>query len=429
MNVRTTAQQRRTFYGLHEAGQTYRTIAERFAVSAGCVRYWCRRQRAGGTAQTGTVGRPAGHLRGFDPLVRYVILRLKREHPRWGPRTLRHQLTKRSSLKGMQLPSPASIGRYLHQWPSLRRRRVPKIPRPGYPPPQRVHEVWQLDFKVAIPYGAQWLHLHTVRDPVSSVYIGAVLYGVPRACSQVTFEQVRQTLRHCFQHWGTLPERIQTDGEACLVNLHHTQYPFPSPFVLWLTGLGIVHVAIQRVTQNAAVERCHRSIGDYVLSGRRLPPLPERQSLLDHALYELNYELPSQAHGCHGRPPLIAHPEALSPPRPYRRDHEVQLFDIRKVDAFLSTLTWQRQVTVNGTVQLGGQANRYSVGRAYAQQTVTVYFDAADRHFSFYNAAEPPTLLRRLPAKHLTAAELTGLTVGCASLGPQQLTLPYILEG
>jgi hypothetical protein len=296
-------------------------------------------------------------------------------------------------------------------------------------PPQRVHEVWQMDFKVAIPYGDQWLHLHTVRDPVSSVYIGAFLFVVPCASSQVSFEQVRLTLRQCFQQWGTLPERIQTDGEASLVNLHHVQSPFPTPFILWLTGLGIAHVVIHRVTQNAEVERCHRSLWDYVLSGSRLPPMPERQTLLDQALYELNHELSSRAHGCNGYPPLTAHPEALCPPRPYRRDHELQLFDVRKVEAYLSNRTWQRQITANGTVQLGGQANRYSVGRAYARQTVTVHFDATDRHFVFSSTAEPPVILRRLPAKHLTAADLTGLTDGSASLGPQQLALPYLLEG
>jgi hypothetical protein len=38
MSVRTTEQQRRTFYNLHEAGETYQAIAERFCVSAECVR-------------------------------------------------------------------------------------------------------------------------------------------------------------------------------------------------------------------------------------------------------------------------------------------------------------------------------------------------------------------------------------------------------
>jgi hypothetical protein len=286
-----------------------------------------------------------------------------------------------------------------------------------------------MDFKVAIPYDNQWLHLHTVRDPVSSVYIGAFLFVVPRASSQVSFEQVRLTLRRCFQQWGTLPERIQTDGEASLINLHHVQFPFPTPFILWLTGLGIAHVVIHCVTQNAEVERCHRSIWDYVLSGARLPPMPQRQALLDQALYELNHELASRAHGCHGRPPLTAHPEALQPVRSYRRSHELLLFSLPKVDAYLSTLTWQRQVTVNGTIQLGGQANRYSVGRAYAQQIVSVRFDPTDRHFVFYTTSEPPEIIRRLPAKHLTAAHLTGLTTNCASLGPQQLPLPCLLEG
>jgi putative transposase len=430
MTVRTTESQRRMFYGLHLAGQTYPEIAQRFGVSRECVRYWCRRQRDEHGCVTRHVGRAPGHLRGYDPLVRYCILRLKCEHPRWGPQRIRFHLSRRPSLQGLDLPSPASIGRYLHQWPRFRRKRKFSVAQSQVPRARHAHDVWQIDFKVGIPFGqGEWLHLHTVRDPYAGAYIGGVLYLVPSARSQVRPEQVRSTLRRCFQHWGTLPNRIQTDGETGLVNLHQQQAPFPAPFTLWLVGLGIEHVVIQHVTQNAHVERCHRSLHDYAIVGQRAASLPELQRLLDQALHELNAELPSRAHGCHGQPPLRAHPELLLPRRPYQQHHELACFDLHHVDAYLATRAWQRIPDANGVVQMGGHTSRYSVGRACAQQPLNVHYDPSDRHFVFCSPADPTIILRRCLAKNLDAAHLTGLTASPAELGPQQLPLPLVFHG
>ena len=51
MSKRTTVEQRQEFYGRHQAGETYPEIGEGMGVSVECVRYWCRRQRAGGSAR------------------------------------------------------------------------------------------------------------------------------------------------------------------------------------------------------------------------------------------------------------------------------------------------------------------------------------------------------------------------------------------
>lgn len=430
MTIRTTEGQRRMFYSLHVAGQAYAEIAQRFGVSEECVRYWCRRQRDGHDCVTRHTGRPPGHLCDCDFLVRYCILRLKCEHPRWGPSRIRYHLGKRPSLTGMDLPSLSSIGRYLHHWPRFRRKPSVKPAATPIARPERVHQVWQVDFKVGIPFGEhQWLHLHTVRDPFAGAYIGAMLFAVPGARSQVRPEHVRSTLRHCFQHWGTLPECIQTDGETGLVNLHQQQAPFPTAFTLWLVGLGIEHAVIRHVTQNGAVERCHRSLHDYVLVGNQDTSLDQLQARLAQALEELNADLPSRAQGCDGQPPLVAHPELREPRRPYQLDHELALFDLRRVDRYLTTQTWQRKTDANGVVPLGGRTSRYSVGRAYAHQLLNIHFDPTDRHFVFSDLSDPPITLRRRPARHLDAAYLTGLANAPSDLGPQQLPLPLIFQG
>ena len=140
MTIRTTPTQRRRFYERHLCGETYQEIADSEGVSKECVRYWYRRQRDGGGCENNYHRQSTGLLSGFDPLIRYCVLRLRLEHPRWGPNRIRERLRKRRSLRGLDLPSEASIGRYLHQWPRFRRRRKETIKRERPKEPTQVHQ-------------------------------------------------------------------------------------------------------------------------------------------------------------------------------------------------------------------------------------------------------------------------------------------------
>jgi len=368
MAKRTTARQRRAFYERHLRGETYQEIADSAGVSKECVRYWYRRQRDGGNCQTMYHRRSTGLLSRFDPLVRYCILRLRLEHPRWGPNRIRERLKKRLSLRGLSLPSEASIGRYLRQWPRFRRRRKEKPKRERPREPRQVHQRWQVDFKVEIALDNDTLvTLHTARDPVGEACLGAFVFPtgkVGQKGKKVTVEQVRSVLRTCFARWGTLPDEIQTDGEPALVG--KAQDTYPSPFTLWLKGLGIDHLVIRsgRPTDNAEVERCHRTLNDYAIVGNEDADVEQLQRMLDQAVYELNYELPSRAEGCGGLTPVVAHPELLRPRRPFRPEHELALFDLKRVDAYLATFTWERKVGKTGQITIGGRHQRYSVGRS-----------------------------------------------------------------
>jgi len=243
----------------------------------------------------------------------------------------------------------------------------------------------------------------------------------------------RDTLRRCFDRWNTRPDQIQTDGEGSLVN--STKGALPSTFTLWLKGLDIEHIITRpgTPTDNAEVERCHRTINDYAIVGNEKRPIKELQSVLDDAVLELAIDLPSRAEGCAGRSPLEAHPDLLESVHPYRIERELMLFDLQRVDAFLSTFIWTRKVGKMGQINLGGQNERYSVGRAYAGHHVTVRFDPADRHFVFFlpapqhDDADHETLLEigRRPARALEVEDLTGLYPWPDGPVPQQLPLPY----
>jgi len=440
MRKHTTPVQRRTFYELHQQGLSYNEIADQYEVSRECVRYWCRRQRDGGSCQTAYRKGPRGILSRFHGLVRYCVLRLRLEHPRWGPGRIRHHLGKRPSLKELALPSRAQIGRYLHQWSRFRRKRRERAEDTRPDPPTDVHQRWQLDFKINIALEDDTaVDLHTARDPVGEACIGAVLHlteQVHTRSRRVPMEDARATLRRCFERWHTLPDEVQTDGESTLVT--SSEDGFPSDFTLWLTGLGIKHLVTRRgkPTDNAEVERCHRTINDYAIVGNEAHPAVELQSILDAAVVELAFELPSYAEECAGRPPVEAHPELLEPRRPFHAEHELALFDLKRVETFLSTFTWTRKVNKTGQITIGGQHERYSVGRAYARQQVVVRYDPTDHHFVFYlpdagqDDPDQESLqeIGRRPARNLEVEDLTGLATWPDGLLPQQLPLPLCFE-
>jgi transposase InsO family protein len=336
------------------------------------------------------------------------------------------KLHKRGSLRGLRLPSEAQIGRYLHQWPRFQRRRAVALTAERPAQPSQVHQCWQLDFKlgIALKNGSQ-VTLHTVRDPVGEAYIGAVVFvtgQVGQPLGKVTVAEARFTLRRCFAQWQTLPAEVQTDGETTLAA--HRQGDFPTVFTLWLAGLGISHTVIRpgRPTDNAEVERCHRTINDYAIVGNEQVDGNCLQTLLDEALTELNFELPSRAEGCAGQPPITAHPELLHPRFLFRPEWELARFDLGRVEAYLATLHWLRTPTSVGQVSVGG--HRYMVSKQSAGRPVLIRFDPADRHFVFFDLKDQSQEIRRRPAKGLDLVDLTGLADCSLDLGPQQLPLP-----
>jgi hypothetical protein len=237
MAKRTSELQREACYRQHLAGETYAAIAQQMGLSREWVRYWCRRQRDGGDAQTRYRREPTGLLSRFDPKVRYVILRLRLQHPRWGPGRIVVHLKKRPSLQGKRLPKEAQVGRYLHQWPRFCRKRQARCARERLDQPIRVHQRWQFDFKMGIALGdGSQVNLHTVWEPVGEACLEAVIgYAgrVGQAFKKVTAAEAQTTLRRCFAHWHTLPEQVQTDNETTFVG--QPQGDFPSRFTMWLT--------------------------------------------------------------------------------------------------------------------------------------------------------------------------------------------------
>lgn len=235
-------------------------------------------------------------------------------------------------------------------------------------------------------------------------------------------EQVQETLRASFAEFG-LPEEIQTDWEPVINTPSHDD--FPNLFTLWLVGLGIRHTHSRPgiPTDDAEVERGHRTLCDYALAGSLHCSLDELRQSLQSACHELNTEYPSRAHGCQGQPPFQAHPELLHPPRPFAPQHELAAFDLRRVDAFLATFTFDRKVNRAGQFALGAKGIRYSVGRPFAGQPIQIRFDPSDRCFvAFANQQE----IKRWKAKRLALEDILAFTKALPC--PQQLPLPLLFH-
>lgn len=429
MGLQTTERERKAFYDRFRGGESYQVIAHATGWSVECVRYWCRRQRDGQSCRQPRRRTGTGALSRFSPLVRYAVLRLRLEHPRWGPHSILLHLSKRPSLRGQRLPSPAAIGRYLRRWPTLRRaRRHRRELRPRPSPAQRVHQRWQVDFKLWVPVAEGGVvHLHTACDEVSGTCIGAVVLPTqPRR--KVQMEEARAFVRACLANWNTLPEEIQTDGDGALV-APAAQHALPSRFTLWLKGLGIDHSVIRhgRPTDNAEVERCHRTLNEYVLVGNEGCSAANLQQCLDQARTELLRERPSRAKACQGLPPALAYPDLFVASRPFSPDRELALFDLTRVDAYLATFAWPRLVNAKGQVVIG-ERRRYFIGRQFAGQDVVVRFDPADRHFVFSATTAGQPVLARLPARGLELSDLTGIGPWPVGQGPQQLPLPFAVS-
>ena len=217
-----------------------------------------------------------------------------------------------------------------------------------------------------------------------------------------------------------MPERLQTDNQTGLVAARQSN-DFPTVFTLWLVGLGVEHTFIRsgHPTDNAEVERCHRTLTEYAVVGNQNMSQEQLQQTLDLSVQALNFELPSKAHGCHGKAPVEAHPELLVPAHAFHPEWEVASFDLPGVYAYLASLSWERTVSQVGRLDLG--AHRYSVGVKYARKRITIRFDPDTCEFAFYQEQE---FIRRRPALGLSLEELTGLGNPKASPGPQQLLLP-----
>ncbi len=410
-------------------GRSLSAIAAELGCSHETARKWWRIARDHGRVafhQTRRGRAASGVLSRFAPAVTSRALSLKRDHPSWGPDRVLSELECDPTLREMRLPSRARLAvLFKTECPELVAPRRPRSP-PQSPPnvPTAVHECWQLDCQEALPLADDHrASICTIRDPLGAAILVSQAFDVTSGSRgrRLTWQELRGVIRSAFARWETLPDILQTDNEVCLGG--QPSDPMPSQLTLWLIGLGVEHRFIRpnTPTDQAQVERTHRTLDGFVgLPDRRLD-LEQLQERLDIEREQHNRFFPSRASDCAGRPPLLAHPELLRPRRPYRLECERQLFDEQRVYDYLASIRLERKVSSTGQIQLRGRS--CAVGRALAGQMVVVQCDVKTHEWVVHQG--DGVELKRLAINGLDVTTLTGISdVPNADLPPIQLTLP-----
>src|SRR5512139_1589227 len=385
------------------AGASYRCIARELNCAYETVRKHARRQRD--HQVTRARGRPAhGILSTYASELVDQAVAVKRAHPHWGPANVRLGLSRREGLALAELPSPARLS-------ALFKARCPEAVQPHHhqhyperpvPHAEYAPQRWQRDAQEKVPLSEQRAAtVLNVRDPVTAVMIAsqAFLTTTAQGTRKLTLSEVQGVLRAAFAQGGC-PLEIQTDHDDVYVGAATSD--FPSRFTLWLRGLNIQQVTSRshRPTDQAQVERGHRTLSDLTWKDETFAQVTDLQAALDDRRQRYNLELPVTAADCGGQPPLTVHPIARFSGRPFQPELEWKLFDLNRVDAFLAQQIWIRHVGEQG--QRGVGATHYYRGRMHAFQTVTVRFQPLARVFRFESADGTP--LAEMPARELDQA-------------------------
>ncbi len=369
-------------------GATVTDVACRYGVTRQTVHAWLRRfQNSGLSGLVSHSSRPASCPHEVRPAVVVRVLEMRRAHPLWGPRTIRHHL----ALEGTEpLPGRSSIYRCLvrHRLiqPKPRRRR-----REDYRRWERTRsmELWQMDIMGGVRLvGGRELQIVTGLDDHSRFCVSALL--VARATARPVCEALAQALR---QHG--VPEEILTDN-ARVFSARFSRGPGEVLFDRICRENGIRHLltAPYSPTTTGKVERFHRTVRREFLAERVFASPEAAQAELDAWVASYNTERPHQSIGM--VPPadrfVPGAPEA-SPPVLLREDGQGDGLDPAEPQARRLT----RKVSEYGRIRLAGLS--YPVGRFLAGESVEAELGQDGLIGIFHRGVLVVTLARRHPVQ------------------------------
>ncbi len=408
-NAVTPLHQRLAIWELAQHGQTDGQIAQQLGLSQGVVRKWRRRAQHQGRAGLGVqLGRPArGALSQWPSGLREDVRQLRRDHPGWGPLTLRTELA-RQPQPPPRLPSRARLAAFLKQEGFTRPyERHTHLPQPVRPAAGVAHAEWQMDAQgVQVVAGVGRVTVINVGDPYTRLLTDSL--GCPHTTIANTADY-QLALRRAFLRFGR-PECLSLDHDRCFYDTTCAS-PYPLRLHLWLLALGVSVRFIDRCrpTQHGFIENEHQIVTHQALAGQTFDPPAALQPALDRRRRFLNDAYPNHALG--GQAPLQAQPGANYSGRPYAPEQEAALLDPQRVYAYLAPQRWFRRTTHRGQFELGGY--RYGLGVAWGQQTVQLTLDP--QALEWVCQSEDGQQTRRLVARGLTPADWMG------ELQPDQL--------
>jgi len=371
------------------------------------------------------MGRPkTAPLASFDKLVVFKILDLRHHHPGWGALTIWTELNQDKSLSGFKIPKPSTIALLLKLkgLTKVYEEHV-EMPRSKMHFPNRPHHIWQIDSQGATDVNSIGrVNLINTKDVFSKLYSGTLPAPARSHNGSPSGTDYQLALRLAFSEFG-MPQKIQTDHAGVFFE-NKGKSPFPTRFHLWLVSLGIdlIYSRKYRPTDQAVVERAHRTIADQVLKGQSFDSLKALHRYCDARRKCLNEQIPSSS--TKGLPPLMAFPNAKFSGRAYRPEIERKLIQLPRIFQFLSQGKWNRKAGKTKTVHLGGQW--YYIKKAASFSKVRITFEKKENLLIFRDVNE--LILDKQPIKGITTEILMGETFFEASLPDFQLQLPFTWE-
>ncbi len=272
-------------------GATVTDVALRYGVTRQTVHRWLRsyaRHGLGGLVDHPS--RPDSCPHQMPPPVEARIVDLRRAHPLWGPRTIRHQLAR----EGVEpLPGRSSIYRCLVRHglvdPQKRRRKREDYRRWER---SRSMELWQMDIMGGVKLeGGRELKIITGLDDHSRFCVSALLV------SRATARPVCEALAAAMRRHG-VPEQILTDnGKVFTSRFGPGKGEVLFDRICRENGVKHLLTAPRSPTTTGKVERFHKTLRREFLAGRIFASLEEAQAELDAWVAFYNTERPHQGIG------------------------------------------------------------------------------------------------------------------------------------
>jgi transposase InsO family protein len=278
-------------------GASVTEVAVLYGVSRKTVHKWLRRYAADGLrGLADRSSRPESCPHQMPPVVEARVVEMRREHPGWGPRTIRTRLGREGVSP---LPGRSSIHRALLRHglidPTTRKRRRSDYKRWER---SRAMELWQMDI-----VGRFHLADGTEVKVVTGVDDHSRFCVCARIVVRATARPVVAALRHALAAHG-VPAQILTDNGKVFTARFGTG-PGPVLFDQACTANGITHLltAPYSPTTTGKVERFHRTLRKefFTPNDYRFVTIAEAQEALDDWVNGYNHDRPHQSLG--DRPP------------------------------------------------------------------------------------------------------------------------------
>ena len=265
-------------------------LSERFSISRKTAHKWIKRYRRHGQDGYQELSRrPHTCPWQTDKAIVAELVKLRKAHPRWGPRKLLDLMQRRDPKR--KLPSVTTAARIVAKEGLVKPRRRYRRAHPGCPKsvPQGPNDIWAADYKGQFRLkNGEYCFPLTVSDLCSRFVLGVDAHPT------ISFEKTMAHFKALFREFG-LPSRIRTDNGTPFASNALARL---SRLSVWFIRLDIYPELIEpgKPQQNGIHERMHRTLKQEAT----IPPsasLPAQQRRFDRFREEFNQQRPHEAIG------------------------------------------------------------------------------------------------------------------------------------